>query len=323
MILIRITCIALIFNNRFQFISYIQFMKVLVTGANGLLGQHLIRQLVDEGKFVIHAAGKGPSRLSYGEKNGVTYHQLDITNFKKSQQLVEKISPHILIHAAAITQPNDCAADKTTCWKTNVGATRTLLKAAQKAKSYFIYISSDFVFDGKEGPYDETATPNPINDYGESKLLAEEMVAMSGLHWAIVRTVLVYGGKVPGGRPNFIQWVKEKLSAGESIQVVDDQLRTPTYVEDLAKGILLVLMKHAKGVYHISGKEMCTPYQLAVTVADILQLNTAQIKPVTAATFREPAKRPLKTGFIITKAVKELGYVPVKLEDGLRRVFGV
>lgn len=323
MILIRITCIALIFNNRFQFISYIQFMKVLVTGANGLLGQHLIRQLVDEGKFVIHAAGKGPSRLSYGEKNGVTYHQLDITNFKKSQQLVEKISPHILIHAAAITQPNDCATDKTTCWKTNVGATRTLLKAAQKAKSYFIYISSDFVFDGKEGPYDETATPNPINDYGESKLLAEEMVAMSGLHWAIVRTVLVYGGKVPGGRPNFIQWVKEKLSAGESIQVVDDQLRTPTYVEDLAKGILLVLMKHAKGVYHISGKEMCTPYQLAVTVADILQLNTAQITPVTAATFREPAKRPLKTGFIITKAVKELGYVPVKLEDGLRRVFGV
>jgi dTDP-4-dehydrorhamnose reductase len=323
MILIRITCIALIFNNRFQFISYIQFMKVLVTGANGLLGQHLIRQLVDEGKFVIHAAGKGPNRLSYGEKNGVTYHQLDITNFKKSQQLVEKISPHILIHAAAITQPNDCAADKTNCWKTNVGATRTLLKAAQKAKSYFIYISSDFVFDGKEGPYDETVTPNPINDYGESKLLAEEMVAMSGLHWAIVRTVLVYGGKVPGGRPNFIQWVKEKLSAGETIQVVDDQLRTPTYVEDLAKGILLVLMKHAKGVYHISGKEMCTPYQLAVTVADILQLNTAQITPVTAATFREPAKRPLKTGFIITKAVKELGYVPVKLEDGLRRVFGV
>jgi dTDP-4-dehydrorhamnose reductase len=298
-------------------------MKVFVTGANGLLGQHLIRQLVEEGKFVIHATGKGPSRLAYGEKNGVTYHSLDITDFKRSQALVEKLSPHILIHAAAITQPNDCVADRTTCWKTNVGATRSLLRAAQKAKSYFIYVSSDFVFDGKEGPYDETATPNPINDYGESKLLAEEMVEMSGLHWAIVRTVLVYGGKVPGGRLNFVQWVSEQLHAGKQIKVVDDQFRTPTYVEDLAKGILLVLMKHAKGLYHISGREMCTPYQLAVTVANLLQLDETLIEKVTAASFKEPAMQPSKTGFIITKAVKDLGYVPVKLEDGLKRVFGV
>ena len=295
-------------------------MKVFVTGANGLLGQHLIRQLVNEGKFTIHASGKGPSRLAYGPGNGVTYHQLDITDFKRSQALVEKISPHIIIHAAALTQPNECEADKTNCWKTNVGATRTLLKAAQKAKSYFIYISTDFVFDGLEGPYDEHATPNPVTDSGESKLLAEEMVEMSGLHWAIVRTVLVYGGKVPGGRPNFIQWVKEKLTAGEKIKVVDDQLRTPTYVEDLAKGIILVLMKHAKGLYHISGREMCTPYQLAVLVANTLGIDSSLIEKVTAETFKEPARRPLKTGFIITKAVKELGYVPVKLEEGVKRV---
>lgn len=298
-------------------------MKVLVTGANGFLGQHLIRQLVDEGKFIIHACGKGASRLSYGERNSVYYHSFDLTDYKKAQLLVEKVSPHIIIHTAAISQPNDCANDKTTCWQTNVGATRTLLRAAQKAKSYFIYLSTDFVFDGAEGPYDETATPNPINDYGESKLLAEEMVAMCPLHWAIIRTVLVYGGKVPGGRGNFIQWVKDKLTSGEPIKVVDDQYRTPTYVEDLAKGILLVLMKHAKGIFHISGKEMCTPYQLAVMVANTLQLDASLIEKVTADTFKEPAKRPPKTGFIITKAVKELGYVPMKLEDGLKHAFGI
>jgi dTDP-4-dehydrorhamnose reductase len=297
-------------------------MKVFVTGANGLLGQHLIRQLVDEGKFNIHATGKGPSRLPYGLANGVTYHELDITDFKKSQALIEKISPHIIIHTAAITQPNDCATDKTTCWKTNVGATRTLIKAAQKTKSYFIFISTDFVFDGKEGPYDEHATANPINDYGESKLLAEEMVEMSDLHWAIVRTVFVYGGKVPGGRMNFINWVKDKLTANEKIKVVDDQLRTPTYVEDLAKGIILVLMKHAKGIFHISGKEMCSPYQLAIMVAEILNLNTSLIEKVTEETFKEPARRPKKTGFIITKAVKELGFVPLKLEEGLQKALG-
>lgn len=298
-------------------------MKVLVTGANGFLGQHLVRQLVDEGKFVIHACGKGASRLAYGEQNAVHYHSFDLTDYRQTQLLVEKVSPHIIIHTAAITQPNDCAADKTACWKTNVAATRVLLRAAQKTRSYFIYLSTDFVFDGKEGPYDEMAKPNPINDYGESKRLAEEMVTMSSLHWAIVRTVLVYGGKVPGGRGNFVQWVKDKLSTGERINVVDDQFRTPTYVEDLAKGILLVVMKHAKGVYHISGKEMCTPYQLAVMVANTLQLDASLIEKVTADTFKEPAKRPPKTGFIITKAVKELGFVPIRLEEGLKRSFGL
>lgn len=295
-------------------------MKVLVTGANGLLGQHLIRQLVEEGKFTIHATGKGESRLPYGAGNGITYHKLDLTDFKKAQALVEKISPHIIIHAAAMTQPNECAADKTACWKTNVGVTRALVKGAQKAKSYFIYVSTDFVFDGAEGPYDEHANPNPVNDYGESKLLGEEIVEMSGLHWAIVRTVLVYGDKVPGGRPNFVLWVKDKLNAGESIKVVNDQYRTPTYVDDLAKGILLILMKHAKGVYHISGKDMCTPYQLAIMIAQMMGKDERLIEPVTAETFEEPAKRPPKTGFIITKAVKELGYVPMKLEEGLKKV---
>lgn len=298
-------------------------MKVFVTGANGLLGQHLIRQLVDEGKFSIHASGRGASRLPYGSANGVTYHELDITDFKKSQVLIEKISPHIIIHTAAVTQPNDCATDKTTCWKTNVGATRTLIRAAQKTKSYFIYLSTDFVFDGNDGPYDEHATPNPINDYGESKLLAEEMIEMSDLHWAIVRTVFVYGAKVPGGRMNFINWVKEKLSAGEKIKVVEDQLRTPTFVEDLAKGIILVLMKHAKGIFHISGKEMCSPYQLSLMVAEMLNLNSSLIEKVTEETFKEPAVRPKKTGFIITKAVKELGFVPHKLEEGLQKAVGI
>ncbi|HEX4957273.1 MAG TPA: NAD(P)-dependent oxidoreductase [Lacibacter sp.] len=294
-------------------------MKVLVTGANGMLGQHLIRQLVNEGKFTIYATGKGESRLPYGVRNGVTYYPMDITDFKKSQALVEKLSPHIIIHGAAITQPNDCVADKTTCWKTNVGATRALVKGAQKAKSYFIYLSTDFVFDGEEGPYDEQASPNPINDYGESKLLGEEIVEMSGLHWAVVRTVLVYGDKVPGARPNIVLNVKEKLEAGSPFQMVNDQLRTPTYVEDLAKGIILVLMKHAKGIYHISGKDMCTPYQLAVMVAQLLGKDEKLIEPVTADIYIEAAKRPPKTGFIITKAVKELGFVPVKLDEGLKK----
>ena len=295
-------------------------MKILITGGNGLVGQHLVRMLVEEGKFQIDVLGKGLSRIPYGKTSGVSYHEIDLVNFKKTQQLIEKISPHIIVHAAAMSQPNDCVAQPDLCWKVNVGATRAILKAAQLKKSYFIYISTDFVFDGEEGPYDESAIPNPVNLYGESKLLAEEMVQLSGLHWCIIRTVLVYGNKVPGGRSNFVLWVKDKLEKGEPIKVVTDQIRTPTYVEDLAKGILLAIMKHAKGIYHISGKDTCTPYQLACKIAELTQKDANLILPVDASVFSEPAKRPPRTGFVINKAIKELGFVPISLEEGLRKV---
>lgn len=298
-------------------------MKLLVTGANGMLGQHLIRRLVQEAKFVIHATGKGPCRLPYGPANGVYYHDVDLMQFRKVEALVKQIAPQIIIHAAAVTQPNDCAVDPATCWKVNVGATRSLVRAAQQLHAYFIYISTDFVFDGAAGPYDESAQPNPINTYGESKLLAETIVAASGLSWAIVRTVLLYGEKVPGGRNNIVLWVQQELEKGKTINVVDDQWRTPTFADDLARGVLLILLKHAKGIYHISGKDGCTPYQLAQQVATLLHKDNALVRRVTAATFREAARRPPKTGFIITKAVKELGYVPVSLHEGLQRTLGL
>ena len=293
-------------------------MKILITGANGLVGQHLIRLLVEEGKFEIHALGKGPCRISYGKSSGVIYHSVDLTNFKKTEQIVDKLAPHIIVHAAAMSQPNECVEQPDLCWKVNVGATRSLLRAAERNKSYLIYISTDFVFDGEGGPYDESAMPNPINLYGESNLLAEEMVQCSKLHWCIIRTVLVYGNKVPGGRSNFVLWVKEKIEKGESIKVVNDQVRTPTYVEDLAKGILLAIMKHAKGIYHISGKDTCTPYQLACTIAELTHTDKSLIIPVDASVFTEPAKRPPKTGFIITKAIRELGYVPHSMDEALK-----
>jgi dTDP-4-dehydrorhamnose reductase len=105
--------------------------------------------------------------------------------------------------------------------------------------------------------------------------------------------------------------------------VVNDQVRTPTYVEDLAKGILLVLMKHAQGIYHVSGRDTITPYDLACRIAEMIGKDKSLISPVDADTFVEPAKRPLKTGFIIEKAVRQLGYVPHSLNEGLNKVLFV
>lgn len=297
-------------------------MRVLVTGANGMLGQQLVRLLISEGKFHVFATGRGVDRLQI-KSGGYQYLSTDLSDFKAVEKMVIKVRPHIIIHAGGITQPNESVANPTANWKTNVGGTRALLKGATACNSFFIYVSTDFVFDGKDGPYDEHAIPHPVNAYGESKLLAEEMVQMSKVPWAIVRTITVYGPSFEGGRTNFVTRVQQQLSQGVGMKVVNDQWRTPTYVMDLAKGILLVMMKNARGIYHISGNEMLTPYDLGCIVAKMLQLDAALIMPVASASLNEPAMRPPKTGFIITKAIKQLGYVPTPLEEGLRKTFGL
>jgi dTDP-4-dehydrorhamnose reductase len=138
--------------------------------------------------------------------------------------------------------------------------------------------------------------------------------------WAIVRTVLLYG-KPATGRTNILTIVKEKLEKGEEYKVVDDQVRTPTYIEDLAAGIIVIIEKKAAGIYHLSGTDVLTPYQMACKAARYLGLDESLIKRVTAVDFSQPAMRPLKTGFVIDKARAKLGFEPISFEEGLRRTF--
>jgi len=195
-----------------------------------------------------------------------------------------------------------------------------LLINAEEFKSFFVFVSTDFVFNGDTGMYKEEDAPRPVNYYGRTKLEAEEAVKEYENGWAIVRTVLVYG-KNHTGRANILSVVKEKLEQGDEYSVVDDQQRTPTYVEDLANAIVSIIEKKIAGIFHISGKDILTPYQMAIKTADFLGLNKSLIKKVTAAEFSQAAKRPAKTGFIIKKARKELGFEPLSFEEGLKKTF--
>ncbi|MBL0358981.1 MAG: SDR family oxidoreductase [Chitinophagaceae bacterium] len=297
-------------------------MKILITGSNGLLGQHLIKLLIETTGHTILATGRGASRLPFDVSDLYDYFSLDITDGVAVNDFMLAHEPEMIIHAAAMTQPDECELHEVECWNVNVTATRFLLDAAKKINARFIYISTDFVFDGINGPYKETDIPGPVNYYGSSKLAAEKSVMESGLQWAIVRTVLVYGNILVGNRSNVISWVKENLITGKPIKVVSDQWRTPTYVEDLAKGILLVLEKNAAGIYHISGEEGMSPYDMAVATADYLHLDKSLMTKVNAATFTQPAKRPLRTGFVIDKAKKELGYKPMSFKEALKKMLG-
>ena len=185
---------------------------------------------------------------------------------------------------------------------------------------HLTHLSTDFVFSGDTGPLAEDALPAPVNFYGESKLAAEHVVQASPGRWAIARTVLVYGVAHHYGRTNLVLWVRDSLRAGQRIKVVADQWRTPTLAEDLAEGCWLLARQAAQGIYHLSGEEFLTPYDLALRVATQFGLDAMLIERVDASTFSQPARRPARTGFLIEKARRELGYHPHSLADGIALV---
>jgi dTDP-4-dehydrorhamnose reductase len=292
-------------------------MRLLVTGANGLLGQKLVALLHQQAGVELTATSRGPSRLAEFFP-GVVYKTLDVSNATEVEQVFREVQPTHVIHTAAMTQVDDCELNQEACWLHNVTATENLARACAAHGVHLTHLSTDFIFDGTHGPLAEDATPNPISHYGHSKLAAEQAVQNTpNLRWAIARTVLVYGVLHGGGRSNIVLWVRDSLRAGKPIKVVSDQWRTPTLAEDLAQGCWLIARQGARGIYHISGRELLTPYEIALRVAEHFDLDKSLITKVDASTFTQPGKRPPRTGFIIDKAENELGYQPHSFSEGI------
>lgn len=289
--------------------------KILITGSNGLLGQKLVHLLSAHPDFQTVATARGANRLPI---NGTyEYKSLDITDAAAVSALINQEKPDIVIHTAAMTNVDQCEAEKEACWAQNVAATGYLVDACKENDTFLLHLSTDFIFDGKAGPYSEDAEPNPISFYGWSKFAAERIVQNSTIRWAIARTVLVYGIAYDMSRSNIILWVKKSLEEGKVIKVVTDQWRTPTLSEDLAIGCLLIAEKEVQGIFNISGKDLLTPYEMALKTAIFFNLDTSLITPVDASTFSQPALRPPRTGFILDKPKEILGYAPRSFEEGI------
>ncbi len=292
--------------------------RILLTGSNGLLGQKLVGLISEIPTIELFATAKNGNRLSI--KTGYTFIEMDITNPIQVANVIDSVRPNVIIHTAAMTNVDQCESEKELCWEMNVNAVEYLVSACELIDCLLIHLSTDFIFDGEEGPYDETATPNPISYYGESKLAAEEILLASNIRWAIARTVLVYGIVSDMSRTNIILWVKKSLEDGKTIKVVTDQFRTPTLAEDLAMGCWQIADNEATGIFNISGKDLLTPYEMAIKTADFFGLDKSLIFKADSSTFSQPAKRPPKTGFIIEKAASTLGYKPHTFDQGIKVV---
>ena len=289
--------------------------SILVTGSNGLLGQKIIEQVLKYGGVNLIATSKGSNR--YPIKQGYHYAEMDILDPENVKAVIEQYKPDAIIHTAAMTNVDTCEVQKDLAYKLNVEAVSTLIKLCELHNIHLVHLSTDFVFDGAAGPYDELALPNPVSYYGETKLKGEELVKAAKCRWAIVRTIIVYGIVSDMSRSNIVLWAKGALEKGEPINVVNDQWRMPTLAEDLADGCLLAVEKHAQGIYNISGKDMMSISELVSKVADFWHLDKSMIREVSSASLNQNARRPVRTGFILDKAMNDLDYQPHSFEEGL------
>lgn len=290
--------------------------KILVTGSNGLLGQKITERILQTRQFDLIATSKGADR--YPVQGGYTYAEMDILDPLNVRNVLHHYRPDAVIHTAAMTNVDTCEAQPDLAYRLNVESVETLAAFCSQNDIQLVHLSTDFIFDGANGSYDENATPSPLSYYGVTKVQAEEALKASSCDWVIVRTILVYGIVSDMSRSNIVLWAKNALEKGNPINVVNDQWRMPTLAEDLADACLLAVEKEARGIYHISGKDMMSIAELVGRVSDFWSLDKSLIREISSASLNQTARRPVKTGFILDKAIRDLGYAPHSFEEGLQ-----
>ena len=291
-------------------------MKILVTGSNGLLGQKLLHKLRIDKSVELIATSKGNNRITI--KEGYTYLSLDVTNNIQVEEIIFSEKPDIIINTAAMTNVDACEDKKEECDDLNVNAVRYLASCAKKIDAHLIHISTDFIFDGQNGPYSENDIPNPLSYYGLSKLKSETILLGSSCRWTILRTIIVFGVGESLSKSNIVLWAKGVLEKGNSLNIIDDQFRSPTLAEDLADACILSFKKKKYGVYHTSGKDIMSIFEIVERIARYYGYPTDKLNKISTSTLNQIAQRPAYTGFILDKSRRELGYDPHSFEECLQ-----
>ena len=288
--------------------------RILVIGSNGLLGQKVAEQLVrgSAARITLASVEDAPVR----DQLSTEYVKLDITVRKDVREVVGTVNPDVIINCAAMTNVDACETERDMAWKINVGGVEHLVEAARGKGTTIVHVSSDYIFDGRSGPYAEDDRPEPLSYYGKSKLASENVLRTSGLPHFIARTMVLYG-IAPGVKANFALWLIKSLEAGQTVRVVDDQIGNPTLVDDLAFGLLRAVELGKNGVYNIAGRDIVTRFEFAVRLAKFFGLDPKLVHPVKTAQLRQPAARPLRSGLITPKAEVDLGFKPSTIEEGL------
>lgn len=286
--------------------------RILIIGANGMLGQRAVEFYLALNDIELLATSVEDKFVF----DGIEYIQSDISNRNEIKKIVYDFCPDFIINAAAFTNVDLCETQRELAWKINVKGVEYLAEAARVLDSHLIHISTDYIFDGKNGPYSEIDIPNPLGYYARTKLASENVLKISGSKYSILRTNVLYG-TAKFSRPDFVKWVVDSLRANKKIRIVDDQINNPTFIDDLVEGINKVIETGKEGIYNIGGSEFLSRYDFTLKIADFFNLNKDLITKIKTEELNQPARRPLKSGLITIKAQSEIGYKPQTIIQSL------
>jgi len=290
-------------------------MRVLITGSNGLLGQKLVKNFSSDHQII----GIDLQTEAFISAPNFTYHNLSILEVVNLEELFSTFGPEVVINAGAYTDVDGCEDNKEKAWSVNVDGVKTLTSLCKKNKVKLIHLSTDYIFDGKNGPYSEEDTPHPVGYYGLTKLESEKVILDGNIDFLIVRTNVLYG-KGERLRPNFALWLIHRLADKEKVRIVMDQYNNPTLADNLAGAIKEATEKNIAGILNISGSEYLSRYDFALKVAKKFNLDQGLISPAKTSELRQKAPRPFKGGLKIDKAKKLLETELLDIEKGLEYI---
>lgn len=284
--------------------------RVLIVGSNGMLGQRLVEFYKSKDKVELLTSSAEENSFI----DGVEYQSVDIIKKEKVKKLVLDFCPDYIINASGFTNVDACETNREMSWKVNVKGVEYLAQYSRVIDSRMIHISTDYVFDGKNGPYTEKNPTNPVSYYGRTKLAGENELRISGSKFTILRINVLYG-PAKFGKPDFVKWVINSLRDKKQIKIVNDQFNNPTFADDVVQAVSKSIEFNKDGIYNIGGPEFLSRLEFTGRIADYFDLDKSLITPVKTEEFNFAAKRPLKSGLIILKAQTELGYKPHTIEE--------
>ncbi len=273
-------------------------MKILVIGAHGMLGRELVGRL---------------SNPSGGEVIGVDREHIDITQGNDTSEFIGQVRPDVIVNCAAFSNVDVCETQISEAFAVNAAGIKNIALAGKQTGAKVIHISTDYVFDGgKNKPYIETDTPNPISVYGKSKLEGELAVQETGGNFAIIRTAWLFGQH----RKNFVTTMLDLGRKNRSVSVVTDQRGSPTYTADLSDAIRTAILKDIKGIYHVTNSGTCSRYEWAKKIFELAG-EQVTVLPVKTEDYKRAARVPQNSSLNCTRYTADTGHVMRHWQEAL------
>ena len=280
---------------------------ILITGASGQLGMSLKRIFNSKYEIISTTGNNNPT--------GSSMH-LDVTNPMLFKEVMETTNPDLVINLAALTNVDHCEKNPELAYSINIGGMDNLVNAF---KGPIIHVSTDYVFDGEDGPYKEEDTTNPLNVYGLSKLESEKLLLDHSENSLVIRSNVLYDYSSKS-EASFLNWVVDSLTQEKEINVVEDQWNNPTWTGSLAVVIDRAIDTQLTGLVHWGDGDLVSRFDFANKIADVFNLKKSLIKPILTSELNQTAKRPLKSGLKSDYAQNILNLEPPTIKECLETI---